>query len=108
MLNRKSRRHRVAALHEEDYLGVVGHELFDPGIVTPPEDLRELVVDLLDDRHRFFHGARALQLKRRTLFRHDLRAVRYRMPRIERVRMLVRRQEFLHLPGSGNSTSVVM
>src|SRR3989442_5504898 len=44
-----------------------------------------------------FHGACALQLQRRTLFRHDLRAVRHRMPGIERIRMLVGREKFLHL-----------
>ena len=48
-----------------------------------------------------FHGAGALELQRRTLLGHDLRPVRHGMPRIERIRMLVRRQEFLHLPGVG-------
>jgi len=65
------------------------------------EDLRELVVRLLDHRHRFFHGAGAFQLQWRTLLRHNLRAMRYRMPRIEWIRMLVRRQEFIYLPGVG-------
>ncbi len=58
-------------------------------------------MNLLDDRHRAFHGARAFQLERRTLLRHDLRSVRHRVPRIERVRMLVRRQELLHLSRVG-------
>ncbi len=40
-------------------------------------------------------------LQRRPLFRHDLRAVRNRAPRIERVGMLVWRQEFFHLAGIG-------
>ena len=50
VLNGKSRRHRVRALQEEDDFGVIGHELFDPGIVAAPEDLRELVVNLLRSR----------------------------------------------------------
>ncbi len=101
VLDRVTRCHRMAALQEKDDVGSFGHELFDPRIVPPPENARELVVNLLDDRHRAFHGARTLQLERRTLLRHDLRSVRHRMPRIERIRMLVGRQEFLHLSRIG-------
>ena len=98
MLNRETRRHGVAALHEKHDVGAIGHELFDPRIVSPPKNLRELVVNLLDYRHRIFHRAGTLQLKRRPLLGHDLRAVRDWMAWIERIRMLVGRQEFLHLP----------
>jgi len=35
------------------------------------------------------------------MLRHNLRAMRYRMPRIEWIRMLVLRQEFIYLPGVG-------
>src|SRR6266568_1721127 len=45
------RRHRVTALHEKDDVGALGHELFNPRVVSSPEDLRKLVVDLLNDRH---------------------------------------------------------
>ena len=60
MLNRKTCGHRVRALQEKNDVGPIGHELFDPGIVSPPKNVREFVVDLLDHRHRIFHGARAL------------------------------------------------
>src|SRR5215469_1323105 len=101
VLNRETRGHRMPALDEENYIGAVGHELFDPRIVAPPEDLRELVVNLLNDGHGAFHGAGTLQLQRRTLLRHDLRAVRHRMSRVERVGMLVGRQELLDLAWVG-------
>ena len=91
----------MAALHEKDDVGALRHELFHPRVVPPPEDPSELVVDLLDDRYGPLHGAGALQLEWRPLLRHDLRAVRHRMPRIERVRMLVGRQEFFHLARVG-------
>src|SRR6202040_2246157 len=61
--NRVTRRHRMAALYEKDDVGSFGHEFFDPWVVPSSEDFRELVVDLFNDRHRTFHGARTLQLK---------------------------------------------
>jgi len=76
----------MGALQEKDDVGVISHELFDPRIVSPAEDVRELFMGLLNDRHRIFHGARTLELKRWALLGHDLGAVRYRMARIERVR----------------------
>src|SRR5271167_2095941 len=61
VLNRETRRYGVTTLHEEDDFGAISHKLFDPGIVSSSEDLRELAVYLLNDRHRLFHGARAFQ-----------------------------------------------
>src|SRR5260370_40897471 len=101
MLNCVTRSYAVATLQEKDDVGVISHELFDPRIVSPAEDVRELFMGLLNDRHRIFHGARTLELKRWALLGHDLGAVRYRMARIERVRMLVRRQVVLHLRRGG-------
>jgi hypothetical protein len=98
VLNRVPRRHRVAALQEKDDLRIVRHELFDPRIVATAEDARELIVNFFDDRHRAFHRAGALELQRWTLLGHDLRPVRHRVPRVQRIRVLVRRQEFVHLP----------
>src|ERR1700676_832905 len=97
MLNRVARRHRVPALYEKDDVGAIGHELFNPRVVASTEDPRELVMGLFNDRHRTFHGARTLQLERWALLGHDLRTMRHRMPRIERGRVFVRRQEFLYL-----------
>src|SRR5215469_6887517 len=101
VLNRETRGHRMPALDEEYDIGAVGHELFHPRIVAPAEDLREFVVSLLNDGHGAFHGAGTLQLQRRTLLRHDLRAVRHRMSRVERVGLLVGRQELLDLAWVG-------
>src|SRR3984893_1691714 len=95
VLNRKTRSHSVTALQEKYDVGAVGHELFNPRVVAAAKDLRELVVDLFNHRHGFFHRAGTLQLKRRPLLRHDLRSMRHRMPRIERIGMLVGWQEFL-------------
>src|ERR1700757_1622624 len=97
MLNRKTRRHSVTALQEKYDVGAVRHELFDPGVVAAAKDFREFVVNLFNHRHGFFHGAGTLQLERWPLLRHDLGAMRHRMPRIERIWMLVGWQEFLHL-----------
>jgi hypothetical protein len=52
VLNRETRRHRMRALQEKDDVGTIGHELFEPRVVAPAEDLRKLVVDFLNDRHR--------------------------------------------------------
>src|ERR1700681_2648689 len=97
MLNGETCRDGVSALHEEDNLGVIGHEFFNPRIISTPKNSREFLVDLFDYRHRFFHGTSPLQLQRRSLLRHDLRSMRYGMPRIERIGMLVGRQKFFYL-----------
>src|SRR5271156_2272507 len=58
----KTRGHGVAALHEKDYVGAIGHELFDPRVVSAAEDFCELIVDLFNDPPRLFPGARPFQL----------------------------------------------
>src|SRR5580692_13026027 len=97
MLNRKTRSHPVTALQEKYDVSAVRHELFDPGVVAAAKDLREFVVNFFNYCHGFFHRAGTLQLERWPLLRHDLGAMRHRMPGIERIWMLVGWQEFLYL-----------
>src|SRR5579872_7424091 len=85
VFDRVARGYTVRALQEKDHVGIVGHEFFDPGIVPASENFREFFVRFFNHRHGPFHRAGALELQRRSLLRHDLRPVRHRVPRIERV-----------------------
>ena len=51
VLNGKARGDCVRALEEENHIGIVRHELFNPWIVVPAENFLEFLVDLLDDSH---------------------------------------------------------
>jgi len=91
----------MGALQEKDDVGVISHELFDPRIVSPAKMFANSSWGLLNDRHRIFHGARTLELKRWALLGMIWGPCDTGWRGSRRVRMLVRRQVFLHLPRVG-------